>query len=165
MTLYKAYNCLYDATTGMLAPTVYASGAKVAIQLAAPAGSDIRLVEWGVSSSATAPAAKTIYSLVQASAATTCTTAHSAASIAPVGDSSRACPLTFSTSTTAFGVTGITTNTTEREFEAFQGDPSEHYEKQFPLGRDYLVQAGKFCQLRINTQTSYSILCYVTIDV
>lgn len=166
MTLYIAYNGLYDATTGMMAAgTSYATGAKVAIQLAAPSGSDIRLVEWGVSSSATAPAAKTLYTLAQASAATTCTTAHSAASVAPIGDSSRACPLTFSTSTTAFGVTGITTNTTERQFGAFLGDPTEHYEKQLPLGRDFLVQAGKFCQLRINTQATYTILAYIIFDV
>lgn len=166
MTLYIAYNGLYDATTAMMAAgTSYSSGAKVAIQLAAPSGSDIRIVEWGVSSSATAPAAKTLYTLAQASAATTCTTAHSTASVAPLGDSSRACPLTFSTSTTAFGVTGITTNTTERQFAAFLGDPTEHYEKQFPLGREPVIQAGKFGQLRINTQATYSILGYIIFDV
>jgi hypothetical protein len=165
MTLYIAYNCLVDATTGVLSPTSYASGAKCAIQLAAPSGSDIRLVEWGVSSSATAPAAKTIYTLAQASAATTCTTAHSATTIMPVSDSSRACPLTFSTSTTAFGVTAIASNTTEREFGAFQGDPTEHYEKQFPLGRDYIVQAGKFGQLRISTAATYTIIAYIVFDV
>lgn len=165
MTLYIAYNGLVDATTGVMAGTSYSSGAKVAIQLAAPSGSDIRLVEWGVSSSATAPATKTVYTLAQASTATTCTTAHSATTIMPVGDSSRACPLTYSTSTTAFGVTGITSNTTERQFGAFLGDPTEHYEKQFPLGRDYIVQAGKFCQLRINTSTAYTIIAYIIFDV
>jgi hypothetical protein len=166
MTLYIAYNGLVDATTGMMAAgTAYTAGAKVAIQLAAPSGQDIRLVEWGVSSSATAPATKTLYTLAQASAATTCTTAHSATTVMPVGDSSKTCPLTFSTSTTAFGVTGITTNTTERQFGAFLGDPTEHYEKQFPLGRDYVCQAGKFCQLRINTATSYNILAYIVFDV
>lgn len=166
MTLYIAYNGLADATTGMMAAgTSYATGAKCAIQLAAPTGQDIRLVEWGVSSSATAPATKTLYTLAQASAATTCTTAHSATTIMPVGDSSKACPLTFSTSTTAFGVTTIATNTTERQFAGFLGDPTEHYEKQFPLGRDYIVQAGKFCQLRINTAATYTILAYIVFDV
>lgn len=165
MTLYIAYNGLVDATTGVMAGTSYSSGAKCAIQLAAPSGSDIRLVEWGVSSSATAPATKTVYTLAQASTATTCTTAHSATTIMPVSDSSRACPLTYSTSTTAFGVTGITSNTTERQFAAFLGDPTEHYEKQFPLGRDFIVQAGKFCQLRINTAAAYTIIAYVVFDV
>jgi hypothetical protein len=165
MTLYIAYNGLHDATTGMMAAgTSYVTGAKVAIQLAAPAGADIRLVEWGVSSSATAPAAKTLYTLAQASAASTLT-AHSAASVAPVGDSSRACPLTFSTTTTGYGAVSITTNTTERQFGAFIGDPTEHYEKQFPLGRDFLVQAGKFCQLRINTAATYTILAYIMFEV
>lgn len=165
MTLYKAYNCLVDATTGMMSPPSYAAGAKCAIQLAAPTGQDIRIIEWGVSGSATAPATKTLYSLAQASAATTCTTAHSATTIMPISDSSKACPLTFSTSTTAFGVTAIASNTTERQFEEFQGDPTEHFEKMLPLGRDYIIQAGKFGQLRINTAATYTILGYIVFDV
>jgi hypothetical protein len=165
MTLYVAYNCAIDATTGVMAGTSYASGAKCAIQLAPASGNDLRVVEWGVSSSATAPAAKTVYTLVQASAASTMTTAHSTATILPVGDSSRTCPLAMGTGSTGFGLGAITTNTTERQFAGFLGDPTEHYEKQFPLGRDYVVQGGKFAQLRIATQATYTVIAYIVFEV
>lgn len=165
MTLYVAYNCAIDATTGVMSGTSYGSGAKCAIQLAPPSGMDLRVIEWGVSSSATAPAAKTIYTLAQASAASTMSTAHSTSTIMPVGDSSKSCPLTMGTSSSGYGNGSITTNTTERQFAGFEGDPTEHYEKQFPLGRDYICQAGKFLQLRINTQATYTIIGYIVFDI
>jgi hypothetical protein len=165
MTLYVAYNCAIDTTTGVMAGTSYAAGAKCAIQLAPASGNDLRVVEWGVSSSATAPAAKTVYTLAQASAASTMTTAHSTATILPVGDSSRTCPLSMGTGSTGFGLGAITTNTTERQFAGFLGDPTEHYEKQFPLGRDYVVQGGKFAQLRIATQDTYTVIAYIVFEV
>lgn len=165
MTLYIAYNCAIDATTGVMSGTSYAAGAKCAIQLAPPTGTDIRIVEWGVSSSATAPATKTAYTLAQASAASTMTTAHSTSTVMPVGDNAKACPLTFSTTTTGFGAGSITTNTTERQFAGFLGDPTEHYEKQFPLGRDFVGLAGKFIQLRINTAATYTVIGYIAFEV
>lgn len=165
MALYIAYNCAIDATTGVMSGQSYSSGAKCAIQLAPPSGMDLRVVEWGVSSSATAPAAKTVYTLAQASAASTMTTAHSTSTIMPVSDNSKSCPLTMGTGTSGFGTGAITTNTTERQFAGFQGDPTEHYEKQFPLGRDYIVVGGKFLQLRINTQAAYTIIGYIVFDV
>lgn len=165
MTLYIAYNCALDATTGVGAGTSYASGAKCAIQLAPPSGTDIRIVEWGFSGSATAPATKTVYSLAQASAASTMTTAHSTSTIVPVGDNAKTCPLTMSTTTTGYGSGSITTNTTERQYAMLQADPTEHYEKQFPLGRDFIGLAGKFIQLRINTATTYTIFAYIMFEV
>lgn len=165
MTLYIAYNCAFDASAGVIAGTSYASGPKVAIQLAPPSGTDIRLVEWGVSSSATAPATKTAYSLTQQSAATTCTTAHSTSTVVAVGDNAKTCPLTFSTSTTAYGIVVPAAATTERQYAGFLGDPTEHYEKQFPLGRDFIGLAGKFIQLRINTAATYTIIAYIMFEV
>lgn len=165
MTLYIAYNCGLDATTTVMTGSTYAAGAKCAVQLAPPSGMDLRIVEWGVASSATAPAAKTVYTLAQASAASTMTFAHSTSTIMPVGDSSRACPLTMGTGSSGFGTGAIASNTTERQFAGFLGDPTEHYEKQFPLGRDYIVQGGKFAQLRINTQATYVITAYIVFEV
>jgi hypothetical protein len=69
------------------------------------------------------------------------------------------------TGSTGFGLGAITTNTTERQFAGFLGDPTEHYEKQFPLGRDYVVQGGKFAQLRIATQATYTVIAYIVFEV
>lgn len=169
MALFIAYNCALDATTGMASGTSYATGAKVAIQLAPPSGSDIRLVEWGVSFNGSAAGTPAVCTLVQASAATTVSgsggnLAHSTSTIKAIGDRNKTSTLTMGTSSSSFGATTIVTNTTEKEFGmAFVGQTSQ-YEKQFPLGRDYVVDGAKFCQLRINTATALTAIAYVVFE-
>lgn len=163
---YKIFNGLYDATTGMMAAgTSYATGAKVAIQVASPSTNRLRIIEVGSVGFGTAGGTKYQLSLAQAGTATTCTAAHSATSVAPTGDDSTAWPGSFSTATTAYGITGITSTTTDRQYMGIALDPAEHYEKQWPLGRDYVVQPSKFLQLRINTQATFLVLCWVEVEL
>ncbi len=164
MTLYIAYNCAIDATAGVLAGTSYATGAKVAIQLAPPAGRNIRVVEWGVSFNGSAAGTPAVCTLAQASAASTTTTAHSTSTIMPVGDNNKASQLSMGTTTSGFGNGAITTNTTERQFAAAFVGPTSQYEKQFPLGRDYVVEPSKFLQLRINTAATYTAVAYIVFE-
>jgi hypothetical protein len=163
---YTAFNGLVDATTAMMAAgTSYATGAKVAIQIATLSTGRVRIIEWGAIGFGTAGGSKTLMTLAQASAASTCTSAHSTATITPTGDDTTACPLTMSTTTCGYGTGTITTNTTDRQFAAVGLDPAEHYEKQFPLGRDYIVAPSKFLQLRINTAATNTLLCYVVFEL
>jgi hypothetical protein len=163
---YRIFNGLYDATTGLMAAgTSYASGAKVAIQVATSSTNRMRIIEVGAVGFGTAGGTKYGLSLAQAATATTCTTAHSAASVAPTGDDTTAWPGTFSTATTAFGVTAITSTTTDRQYLGIGLDPAEHYEKQWPLGRDMVVAPSKFLQLRINTGATFNVLCWVDVEL
>jgi hypothetical protein len=162
--LFTAFNTAPDATTGVLMPTSYASGAKVAIQLAPASGSYLRIVEWGVSFNGTAAAAPAVCTLAQASAASTVTTAHSTSTILPVSDLAKVSTLQMGTSLSGYGNGAITTNTTERQFAAAQIGPMTQYEKQFPLGRDFVVLSGKFLQLRINTAATLSAIAYVVFE-
>lgn len=162
-----AYNGLVDATTGVMASgTSITSGtAVVAIQIATPSTGRLRIIEWGVCGFGAAGGAKTLATLAQAATATSCTSAHSTSTITPTGDDTTACPLTMSTTTCGYGVTGITTTTTDRQFAACGLDPAEHYEKQFPLGRDFVVAPSKFLQLRIKTGVTANVLCYVCFEL
>lgn len=162
---YRIYNGLYDATTGMMAAgTSYATGAKVGIQVASESRR-LRIIEVGAIGFGTPGGTKWGFSVAQAATATTCTTVHSAASVAPTGDDTTAWPGTFSTATTAFGITGITSTTTDRQFIGVGLDPAEHFEKQLPLGRDYVVQPSKFLQVRINTSATMNVLCWVDLEL
>jgi hypothetical protein len=164
MALFIAYNAALDATTSVTAGTSYATGAKVAIQLATSSAQEIRLVEWGVSFNGSAAGTPAVCTLAQASAASTCSTAHSTSTIVAVGDRAKTCSLTMSTTTCGYGNGAITTNTTEKEFAAAFVGPTSQYEKQFPLGRDYVVTASKFCQLRINTAATLTALAYIVFE-
>ncbi|MGW6790045.1 hypothetical protein [Streptomyces chartreusis] len=164
MSLYIAYNCAIDATTGVMAGTSYSSGAKVAIQLATPSTVSVRIVEWGVSFNGTAAGAPAVCTLAQASAATTSMSAHSTSTVLPVGDNPKTSSLTMGTGSTAFGAVAITTNTTERQFAGALVGPMTQYEKQFPLGRDYVVSPSKYCQLRINTAATLTAIAYIVFE-
>lgn len=164
MALFIAYNAALDATTGVTAGTSYATGAKVAIQLAPPSGIELRLVEWGVSFNGNAAGTPGVCTLVQASAASTCSSAHSTSTIIAVGDRAKTSGLSMGTTTSGYGNGSITTNTTEKEFGAAFVGPTSQYEKQFPLGRDFVVTTAKFCQLRINTAATLTALAYILFE-
>lgn len=162
---YRIFNGLYDATTGVMAAgTSYTAGAKCAIQVASESRR-LRIIEVGAVGFGAAGGTKWQLTVASAGAATTCTTQHSAASVAPTGDDTTAWPGTFSQATTAFGITTIATNTTDRQFIGIALDPAEHYEKQLPLGRDYVVQPSKFLQVRINTAATMNVLCWVDVEL
>lgn len=162
--LFTAFNCAIDATTGTMAGTSYTAGAKCAIQLAPASGSYLRVVEWGVSFSGIAAGAPSIVTLAQASAAATGLAAHSTSTILPVGDLAKTSTLQMGTALSGYGAVSIVTNTTERQFAGAQVGPMTQYEKQFPLGRDYIVLPGKFLQLRINTAATYTAIAYVVVE-
>jgi hypothetical protein len=164
MALFIAYNDALDATTGTMDGTSYASGAKCAIQLAPPAGTELRLVEWGVSFNGNALATPAVCTLCQASAASTMSSAHSTSTIKAIGDRAKTSTLTMGTSSSGYGNGAITSNTTEKEFAAAFVSPLSQYEKQFPLGRDYVVDSGKYLQLRINTANTYTAIAYVVFE-
>lgn len=70
------------------------------------------------------------------------------------------------TSASAYGSTAISTQTgsIEKQFAAAMVGPMSQYEKQFPLGRDYVVDTGKFCQLRINTAATLTAIAYIVFE-
>lgn len=164
MTLYVAYNCAIDATTGVMAGTSYTATAKCAIQLATPSTISVRVVEWGVSFSGTAAAAPSIVTLAQASAATTSLTAHSTSTVMPIGDNAKASSLTMGTGSTGYGAATIITNTTERQIAGALVAPTTQYEKQWPLGREPVILPSKYLQLRINTAATYTAIAYVVFE-
>jgi hypothetical protein len=166
VALFTAFNCALDAATTMAAGTSYATGTKVAIQLAPPSGVELRLVEWGVSFNGNAAGTPAVCTLVQMSAAANGTVTSLSGLVKAVGDRNKTTSLTMGTTSSGYGATALTssTGTMEKQFAmAFVG-PTSQYEKQFPLGRDYVVDTAKFCQLRINTAATYTAFAYIVFE-
>jgi hypothetical protein len=161
---FTAFNCLPDATTGMMSATSYTTGAKVALQLAPASGSGILIVEYGVSFGGTAAGTPSVVTLAAASAATTGLTAHSTSSIMNVGSMTKTSTLQMGTALSGYGAVAIVSNTTQRQYAGAQVAPTTQYEKQFPLGRDYLCPSGSYLQLRINTAATLTAIAYIVFE-
>ena len=164
MTLYIAYNCAFDATTGTTAGTSYTSGAKCAIQLAPPSTHDLLICEWSVSFSGSASGAPAMCTLVQAGTASTMSTAHSTSTIMAIGGQQRNSSLSMGTTTSGYGNGAITTNTTTRQYDTQQIGPMSQFIKQWPLGREPWVPASGLLQLRINTAATLTAVAYIVFE-
>lgn len=164
MAMYIAYNCAFGATTNTMAGTSYAATAKVAIQLATPSALQIRLVEWGISFSGSAAGAPSFCELVQNGTASTVSSAHSTTTIQPIGDNIKASGLSMGTTTSGYGNGAITSATPDKYFDSQQVGPTSQYVKMWPLGREPIVAASKFCQLRVNTAATYTALAYIVFE-
>jgi hypothetical protein len=162
--LFVAYNCAIDATTGMMAGTSYATGAKCAIQLVPASGEGMLITEIGISFSGTTAAAPSVVTLAAASAAATGLTAHSTSSVLQVGSTTKTSTLQMGTALSGYGAVGIVTNTTNRQYWGALVGTMTQYEKQYPLGRDYFMPNGSFLQLRVNTAATLTAIAYVVYE-
>ena len=72
----------------------------------------------------------------------------------------------FSTSTSGYTSTGEGTDTTLRNLDGPQQiAPTTQYVKQFPLGREPLLQSGKYLKICATFGTTIGMICYVILEV
>ncbi|MFE0101168.1 hypothetical protein [Streptomyces sp. NPDC059009] len=164
MALYVAYNNAFGTTTNTMAGTSYATGAKVAIQLATPSTLQIRIVEWGISFNGSAAATPAVCELVQNGTASTVSTQHTTTTIQPIGDNAKASGLTMGTTSSGYGNGSITSATPDKYFDAQYVGPTSQYIKMWPLGREPVMAASKYCQLRVNTSATLTALAYIVFE-
>lgn len=162
--LYIAYNCAFDATTGVTAGTSYTATAKCAIQLVTPATTQLRIVEWGINFSGSAAGTPSICTLALAGAASTMTTPHSTSTIVPISDNAKTSSLTMGTGSSGYGAGAITTNTTSKMYDAQQVAQAGMYLKQWPLGREPVVPVSSTLQLRVNTAVTLIAIAYIVFE-
>lgn len=164
MAMYVAYNAAFGATTATMIGTSYATGSKVAIQLATPSSLQIRIIEWGVSFNGSAAATPAVCELVQNGTASTCSTAHSTTTIQPIGDNAKASGLTMGTTSSGYGNGAVTSATPDKTLDAQFVGPTTQYIKMWPLGREPVIAASKFAQLRVNTSATLTALAYIVFE-
>ncbi len=176
MSIYQIFNAA-SPTTVKIVPVTSGTSLKTMLQVVPSATNPIRIVEWGIST--TAPSTTTTLSaeLMETDVAATSLTAHvvaglidvDALALANTGDQSTNI-IQVGTSSTGYtaGVEGTITAT--RVFDArwvtLSSAAGYEYSKQFPLGREPVLAVGKFGRIRVHTATTaVDVICWMTVEV
>ncbi len=155
------------------APSKVATNAtiKTLLQLAVKSGVQAKIKEWGFSGDASAAAAPGVVELIETDVAATVTAAVTNditridGSALNLGD-----PLTAlinaGVSATGYTATVEGTITAVRNLDGSQLiAPTSQYNKQFPLGEEPVLQAGKFLRIRVTFPATVNGLVYVKFEI
>jgi len=143
---------------------------KTMLQIKAGATSVLKIVEWGISFDGFAAAAPIRVELLETDVAAT-VTAHVAAGVVKydAGALMAGNPTTdhFDIGTTATGYTATAegTITTSRMFDPQLIAPTNQYVKQFPLGREPIIQAGLFARIRVTAAVAVNAYAYIICEI
>jgi hypothetical protein len=164
MALYQIYNGA-SPTTAALAPVTTGTAIKTMLQVKPGTQNKAKVVEWGISFDGSAAATPIKCELIETDVAAT-VTAHVAAGIVLLGDPNDVDPTTSNIilTTTGTGYTATVEGTTaaSRLFDYQLVAPTNQYIKQFPLGREPMVNVSKFLRVRVTAGAAVNALCYVT---
>ena len=170
MGLYLMQNGAMQTTAAPVKVTT-GTAIKTMLQLAFKTGVTGRIVEWGISFDGSAAATPIECELIETDVAAT-VTAFVAADITKLdGDAlNNGDPTTalINVGTAASGYTASVegTITAVRNLDGAQLiAPTNQYVKQFPLGQEGLVQAGKFARVRVTAGTAVNAYCYIKFQV
>jgi hypothetical protein len=168
MGLYLVGN--YPMQTTAAPSAVAVSTIKTLMQIKPGATQVAQIIEWGISGNASAAATPGVVELIETDVAAT-VTAYAAADFTKydceallAGD-----PTTnmFSVGTSASGYTSTSEGsiTAVRNLSVQQIAPTNQFIIQCPLGREGIIQPGKFARIRATFGASVSVLCYMIIRV
>lgn len=170
MALYLIGNGPQQTTAAFAAVTTGTS-IKTLLQVKPSATIQARIVEWGISFDGSAAATPIKVELIETDVAAT-VTASALADItkldaAALGGGNQTTNLiqvgTTSTGYTASGEGSITAvrNLDGPQFIA----PTNQYVKQFPLGREPVIQIDKFARIRVTAGAAVNAYCYMIVEI
>lgn len=169
MALYLLFN---GAAAGAAAPVAVttSTGIKTMMQLKPSATVIAKVVEWGISFDGSAAATPVKCELVETSGAAT-VTAHAAADItkldanALAGGDPTTNLIQVGTTSTGYTSGGEGTPGTCRIFDLQYVAPTNQYVKQFPLGREPIVQVNTFLRIRVTVTPAINCYCYIVVEI
>jgi len=169
MALYLIQNGAAGLTAAPVAVTTGTS-IKTMLQFKASATAVAKVVEWGISFDGSTALTPGKVELLESDVAAT-VTAIAAADItkydgpALAGGDPTTNLIQVGTSATGFTSTAEGTTTVARLFDLQYIAPSSQYVKQFPLGREPVIQVGKFLRIRVTFGAAVNAYCYVLLDI
>ncbi len=169
MALYLIQNGAAGTTTAPVAVTTGTS-IKTMLQFKASATTVAKIVEWGISFDGSAAATPGKIELFESDVAAT-VTAIAAADITKYdaaalnGGDPTTNLIQVGTTATGYTSSGEGTTTVSRMFDLQYIAPSNQYVKQFPLGREPVVQISKFARVRVTFGTAVNCYCYMLLDI
>lgn len=170
MALYLISNGAMQTTA---APTAVTTGTavKTLLQIKPGATTALKIIEWGISFDGSAAATPGKIELIETDVAATVTASvandigkYDTAAILN-GDPTTALIAVGTTSTgytaSAEGTITATRNLAGPQFIA----PTTQYQFQMPLGREPIIQNGKFGRIRVTFAAAVNAYCYVIVEV
>lgn len=169
MAIYTIYNGASPTTAAQVAVTTGTS-IKTLLQVKASTTATAKIIEWGISFDGSAAATPIKVELLETDVAATVTAAVAAdinkidAAALSGGDPTTNL-LPVGTTSTGYTSTAEGTITAVREFDVQFIAPTNQYVKQFPLGREPIIQVAKFGRIRVTAGAAVNAYCYMTIEV
>lgn len=167
--IYQIFNGPRPTTA---AQAVVTTGAVIKTLLQIKLGAAVakgRIAEWGISFDGSAVATPIKVELLETGTVFATVTAHVASGIVKMGDPNAADPSTdlfdVGTSATGFTASGEGTITASRVFDAQLVAPTNQYIKQFPLGREPVLDNATSIRIRVTAGAAVNAYCYITIDI
>jgi hypothetical protein len=171
---YIVYNSAM-ATTAAPVSQPTGSAIRTMMQLRAATGRQIRIIAFGLSFDGSAAATPGKVELVEVNVAATMSTAYAAADIQPYADTNATAntagatgdPLNLSTTTSGFATTSVTEGTTTASRMAWCGlvAPTNQFDYQFPLGREFAVTPQNYLRLRVTFAVTVNMISYIVFEV
>ena len=169
MALYTIWNGP-SPTTAAQVPVTTGTAIKTLLQVKPSATKTAKIVEWGISFDGSAAATPIKCELIETDVAAT-VTAHVAAGIvktdadALAGGDPTTNLIQVGTSSTGYTSTAEGTITASRVLDAQLVAPTGQYIKQFPLGREPILQVSLFGRIRVTAGAAVNAYCYMVVEV
>lgn len=167
MSLYLIANGPMPTTA---AQAVVTTGTAIKTLLQVKPFNIARIVEWGISFDGSAAATPIKVELLETDVAATVTASVDAdcTKLGPgVADQAVAsvAGLTLGTSATGYTASAEGSITAVRMLDAQLIAPTSQYVKQFPLGREPVIQIAKFGRIRVTAGAAVNAYCYMVVDL
>lgn len=169
MALYLIQNGAVGTTAAPVAVTT-GTAIKTMLQVKPSATATMKIVEWGISFDGSAAATPGKIELMESDVAAT-VTATAVADItkydgaALMGGDPTTNLIVVGTTSTGYTSTAEGTTTVSRMFDLQYIAPTGQYVKQFPLGREPLLQVSKFARIRVTFAAAVNCYCYMIVEV
>lgn len=169
MALYSIANGPMP-TTASFASVATGTTIKTLLQLKASATLGAKIVEWGISFDGSAAATPLAVELMETDVAATVTAsvANDISKVdanALIGGDPTTNLIQVGTAATGYTASAEGTITAVRIFDLQFISPTNQYVKQFPLGREPIIQVAKFGRIRVKAGASVNAYCYLVVDV
>ena len=159
-------------TTAAFAPVTTGTSIKTMLQFKASATIMAKIVEWGISFDGSALAAPGKVELIETDVAATVTASVAAGitkldAAALAGGDPTTNLIQVGTTSTGYTSTSEGSITAVRNLDGpqFMGPLTQPFVKQFPLGREPIIQTSKFARIRVTFGTAVNCYCYMIVEV
>ncbi len=157
-------------TTAAQAYVTTGTSIKTMLQVKASATTTFKILEWGISFDGSAAATPIKCELLETDVAATVTASATADIVkydgaALSGGDPTTNLLPVGTTSTGYTSTSEGSITAVREFDVQLIAPTNQYIKQYPLGREPVVQISKFARIRVTAAAAVNAYCYMIVEV